>query len=48
MIKASQGKGGVINVFDNSDIATLAIPAKMRLKTDSRRLLVWILLSNHG
>jgi len=47
MIKASQGKG-VINVFDDGDIATLAIPTKMRLKTDSRRLLVQILLSDHG
>jgi hypothetical protein len=47
MVKQSQACG-VITEFEDGDIATLVIPSKMRLKTESKRLLVWILLGDYG
>jgi len=47
MVKQSQAHG-VITKFEDRDIATLSILPKMRLKTKSKQLLVWILLSDHG
>ena len=38
---------GVVTEFEDGDIATLLIPPKMRLKTESKRLLVWILSGEH-
>jgi hypothetical protein len=46
MVKQSQAYG-VITKFKDGDIATLLIPSKMRLKTKSKQLLVWILLGDH-
>jgi hypothetical protein len=46
MVKQSQAYG-VITKFKDGDIATLLIPPKMRLKTESKRLLVWILSGDH-
>jgi len=47
MVKQSQAYG-VITEFEDGDIATLSIPSKMRLKTESKWLLVWILSGDHG
>jgi hypothetical protein len=47
MVKQSQAHG-VITDFEDGDIATLAIPSKMLLKTESKRLPVRILSSDHG
>jgi len=47
MVKQSQASG-VITEFEDGDIATLVIPSKMRLKTESKRLPVRILLGDHG
>ena len=47
MVKQSQAHG-VITEFEDGDIATLLIPPKMRLKTESKRLPVRILLGDHG
>ena len=38
----------VIIKFEDGDIATLVIPSKMRLKTESKRLLVRILSGDYG
>jgi hypothetical protein len=46
MVKQSQAHG-VVTEFEDGDIATLLIPPKMRLKTESKRLLVWILSGEH-
>ena len=46
MVKHSQSHG-VVTEFEDGDIATLLIPPKMRLKTESKRLLVWILSGEH-
>ena len=46
MVKQSQSYG-VITKFEDGDIATLLIPPRMCLKTESKRLLVWILLGKH-
>jgi hypothetical protein len=42
MVKQSQAYGVITN-FEDGDIAILLILPKMRLKTKSKRLLVWIL-----
>ena len=47
MVKQSQAHG-VITEFEDGDIATLVIPPKMRLKTESKRLPVRILSGDHG
>jgi hypothetical protein len=47
MVKQSQAHG-VITEFKDGDIATLLIPPKMRLKTESKRLPVRILSGDHG
>ena len=47
MVKQSQAYG-VITEFEDGDIATLVIPPKMRLKTESKRLLVRILSGDYG
>jgi hypothetical protein len=47
MVKQSRAHG-VITEFEDGDIATLLIPPKMRLKTESKRLPVRILLGDHG
>jgi hypothetical protein len=47
MVKQSQAHG-VITKFEDRDIATLAIPPKMRLRTKSKHLLVWILSGDYG
>jgi len=47
MVKQSKASG-VITEFEDGDIATLVIPSKMRLKTESKRLPVRILLGDHG
>ena len=47
MVKQSRAHG-VITEFEDGDIATLLIPPKMRLRTESKRLLVRILLGDHG
>ena len=46
MVKQSQAHG-VITEFEDGDIATLLIPPKMRLKTESKRLPVRILSGDH-
>ena len=46
MVKQSQSYG-VVTEFEDGDIATLLIPPKMRLKTESKRLLVWISSGEH-
>jgi hypothetical protein len=46
MVKQSWAYG-VITEFEDGDIATLLIPPKMRLKTESKRLPVRILSSEH-
>ena len=47
MVKQSRAHG-VITEFEDGDIATLLIPPKMRLKTESKRLPVRILSGDHG
>jgi len=47
MVKQSRAYS-VITKFKDGDIATLLIPLKMRLKTESKRLLVRILLGDYG
>jgi hypothetical protein len=47
MVKQSQAHR-VITEFEDGDIATLAIPPKMRLKTKSKRLLVRVLSGDYG
>jgi hypothetical protein len=47
MVKQSQARG-VITEFEDGDIATLVIPPKMRLKTESKRLPVPILSGDYG
>jgi hypothetical protein len=47
MVKQSRACG-VITEFEDGDIATLVIPSKMRLKTESKRLPVRILLGDYG
>ena len=47
IVKQSQAHG-VITEFEDGDIATLSIPPKIRLKTESKRLPVRILLGDHG
>jgi hypothetical protein len=47
MVKQSQANGDDIN-YEDGDIATLAIPPQMRLKTESKRLPVRILSGDHG
>jgi len=47
MVKQSRTHG-VITEFEDRDIATLLIPLKKRLKTESKRLLVWILSGDYG
>jgi hypothetical protein len=47
MVKQSQSHGHIVE-FEDGAIATLKIPIKMRLKTESERLLVRVLLGNHG
>ena len=47
MVKQSQAHS-VITEFEDGDIATLLIPPKMRLKTESNRLPVRILSGDHG
>ena len=47
MVKQSQIHG-VITEFEDRDIATLSIPPKIRLKTESKRLLIQILLGDHS
>jgi hypothetical protein len=47
MVKQSRASR-VITEFEDGDIATLVIPSKMRLKTKSKRLLVWILSGDYG
>jgi len=47
MVKQSQAHSIITN-FEDGDIATLLILPKMRLKTESKRLLVRILLGDHG
>ena len=46
MVKQSQAYG-VVTEFEDGDIATLLIPPKMRLKTESKRLPVRILSGEH-
>jgi hypothetical protein len=46
MVKQSQAHG-VVTEFEDRDIATLLIPPKMRLKTESKRLPVQILSGEH-
>jgi hypothetical protein len=47
MVKQSQAYS-VITEFEDGNIATLLILSKMRLKTESKRLPVRILLSDHN
>jgi hypothetical protein len=47
MVKQSQSRD-VITKFEDRDIATLFILPKMRLKTESKQLLVRILSGEHG
>ena len=46
MVKQSKSHG-VVTEFEDGDIATLLIPPKMRLKTESKRLPVRILSGEH-
>ena len=47
MVKQSLARG-VVTEFEDRDTATLLIPSKMRLKTESKQLPFWILSSEHG